>query len=119
MSNLQFTGTVHEVKETQQISDTFCKREFILTDNDENYPKFIIFELVKDNVDLINGIKAGQEITVSFNLEGRLWMNPKTNEERCFNSLKAWKIEPVGNAPAPKKAPKPKAPQGSADDLPF
>ena len=119
MSNLQFTGTVHEVKETQQISDTFCKREFILTDNDEKYPKFISFELVKDNVDLINGIKAGQEITVSFNLEGRLWMNPKTNEERCFNSLKAWKIEAVGNAPSPKKAPKQQEPEGDVQDLPF
>ena len=117
MSNLQFTGTVHEVKETQQISDTFSKREFILTDNDEKYPKFISFELVKDNVDLINGIKAGQEITVSFNLEGRLWMNPKTNEERCFNSLKAWKIEAVGNAPAPQ--PKAPAPVEATDDLPF
>ena len=118
MSSLQFTGIVHEVKETQQISDTFCKREFILTDNDENYPKFILFELVKDNVDLINDIGVGAMITVSFNLEGRLWMNPKTNVERCFNSLKAWKIEATEGAVQPQQAP-PQQEQGNADDLPF
>ena len=119
MSILQFSGVIHQIKETQQISETFCKREFILTDNDENYPKFINFELVKDNVDLIEPFKEGQEITVNFNLEGRMWTNPATDIERCFNSLKAWKIEAVANTQTPAPAPQSTPPTGTEQDLPF
>ena len=98
MNTLQFTGVIHQIKETQVISDTFSKREFILTDEHETYPKFINFELIKDNCDLIANHKVGQKITVNFNLDGRLWTNPKTNEERCFNTLKVWRIESLEDA---------------------
>ena len=118
MSNLQFTGTIHLIGETKQITDTFSKREFVVTDGADQYPKFINFELIKDNVDLVNGLKVGQEITVSFNLDGRIWTNPQ-GEDKFFNSLKAWKIEAVGNAPAPKKAPKQQEPEGDVQNLPF
>jgi len=97
MNTLQFTGTIDTIKETQQISDTFSKREFVLTDKNDKYPKFIAFELVKDNCVLLDEFKIGEEITVNFNLEGRKWTNPKTNEERTFNTLKVWKIEQGGN----------------------
>mgnify|MGYP003635541622 CR=1 FL=1 len=121
MSNLQFTGTIHKINDVQQISDTFSKREFVVTDGDDKYPKFINFELIKDNVDLLGTFKVGDSITVSFNLDGRSWINPKTNEERFFNSLKAWKIE-AGAESAKFVAPKPTkkvAPPEPVDDLPF
>jgi len=117
MSALQFTGTIDTIKETQQISDTFSKREFVLTDKDDKYPKFISFELVKDNCVLLDEYQTGQEVTVNFNLEGRKWMNPKTNEERTFNTLKVWKIESVGSAPAPIPAPAKASIENN--DLPF
>ena len=91
MSNLQFTGKIHRINETQQVTETFSKREFFVTDGAEQYPKFINFELVKDKCDLIDAFSIGQMVTVSFNLEGRLWVNPQ-GEEKCFNSLKAWKV---------------------------
>ena len=116
MSNLQFTGTIHLIGETKQITDTFSKREFVVTDGADKYPKFINFELIKDNVDLVNGLQVGQEITVSFNLDGRIWTNPQ-GEDKFFNSLKAWKIEAVGNAPVPQ--PKAPAKVEAGDDLPF
>ena len=97
MSNLTFTGTVNKLKEVQVISDKFRKQEIILTDNNDTYPKFINFEVTNDNCDLLAGIKEGQEVEVNFNLDGRLWTNPKTGEERCFNTLKIWKINVKGS----------------------
>lgn len=120
MSNLQFTGTIHKINDVQQISDTFSKREFVVTDENDKYPKFINFELIKDNVDLLGTFKVGDSVTVSFNLDGRSWVNPKTNEERFFNSLKAWRIEAgaVKQLTAPKTTKK-AAPPEPVDDLPF
>tara|TARA_R110000803_G_scaffold55610_1_gene112567 strand:- start:254 stop:598 length:345 start_codon:yes stop_codon:yes gene_type:complete len=112
-SILQFKGTIYQIKEVQQITDTFSKMEFILTDNAPEYAKFINFELVKDNISLLDNFAEGQEVTVNFNLEGRLWTN-KEGVEKCFNSLKAWKIEgetiPATEVPAPTV---------STEDLPF
>tara|TARA_R110002020_G_scaffold393411_2_gene603669 strand:- start:147 stop:485 length:339 start_codon:yes stop_codon:yes gene_type:complete len=112
MNTLQFTGTIDTIKETQQISDTFSKREFVLTDKDDKYPKFIAFELVKDNCVLLDEYQIGQEITVNFNLEGRKWTNPKTNEERTFNTLKVWKIDIKSSSVDAKTA-------TTESDLPF
>ena len=93
MSNiLQFKGMIHQIKEVQQITDTFSKKEFVVTDNAPEYAKFINFELVRDNISLLDNFIEGQEVTVNFNLEGRLWTN-KEGVEKCFNSLKAWKVE--------------------------
>ena len=116
MSNLTFTGTVNKLKEVQIISDKFRKQEIILTDNHEKYPKFINFEATNDNCDLLAEIKEGQEVEVNFNLEGRLWTNPKTNEERCFNTLRIWKINIKGSAE--QSAPAETKPNVTSD-LPF
>tara|TARA_R110002020_G_scaffold461179_1_gene680008 strand:+ start:48 stop:401 length:354 start_codon:yes stop_codon:yes gene_type:complete len=117
MSTFNFTGTIDTINETQVISETFSKREFVLTDNDENYPSFIAFELIKDNCNLLDNYKIGDKITVSFNLEGRKWLNPKTNIERTFNTLKVWKIEGQESAEPSLGVPKEASVQPSA--LPF
>ena len=117
MSKLQFSGVIHSVNDTQQITETFSKREFVVTDNAEQYAKYINFELVKDKCDLIDNFSIGQMVTIDFNLEGRLWVNPQ-GVEKCFNSLKAWKIEATEGAVQPQQAP-PQEEQGNAEDLPF
>ena len=66
---------------------------------------------------MIDSFTIGQMVTVDFNLEGRLWVNPQ-GVEKCFNSLKAWKIEATDGAIQP-QAPAPQQEQGNADDLPF
>ena len=114
MSNLTITGKIDKINATQQISDTFSKREFIIESGDK-YPQFINFELVKDKVELIDNFKIGDSITVHFNVDGRKWTNPKTNEERCFNSLKAWKIELDENVSNSENTPV----KASTEDLPF
>tara|TARA_R110000803_G_scaffold204425_1_gene270431 strand:- start:365 stop:715 length:351 start_codon:yes stop_codon:yes gene_type:complete len=116
MSNFQFSGSIHSIGETQQITDTFSKREFVITDNAEQYAKFINFELVKDKCDLMDNFTIGQMITVDFNLEGRLWVNPQ-DVEKCFNSLKAWKVV-LTEGVAQQDAPAQITPE-EADDLPF
>jgi len=120
------TGKLKVVNDTQQIKDTFRKREFVLTDDSSNYPQHISFQLIQDNCDLLNGMTEGEEVSLMFNIRGREWTSP-TNEIKYFNSLDVWKIErvgagsnpapnPVSAAPAPSQAPP--LPQ-EEDDLPF
>lgn len=121
---MKVTGKLLEIKETQQVSEAFKKRLFVL-EHAENpqYPEYVSFELIQDRCGLLDGFQPGQEVEVSFNLKGRKWINPE-GETKYFNSLQAWRIEaqsqpasqPPGEAPAP---PSTAAETGEEDALPF
>lgn len=120
------SGKLTVKKDTEQVTDKFRKREFVVTDESSQYPQEIIFQLVQDKVDLLDPFNEGEQIKVNFNLRGRRWTNPKTNETRFFNSLDAWRLEKEGNAapsgsdlpPMPTSEPA-NMPDDDSDDLPF
>jgi len=92
---MKLTGVITEIKESQQVTDTFKKRNFVVEyAENPQYPEYINFELIQDKCDLLDGFQLGQEVEVNFNLKGRKWINPE-GETRYFNSLQAWKIEGV------------------------
>lgn len=117
----KLTGVIKVIKGEVQVSSSFKKREFVVTDSSGMYPQDILFELAKDKCDMINTVSEGQEVEVSFNLRGREWVNPTTGEVRYFNTLDAWRIENVGSTPQPSAQPAASAPAGTSEeeDLPF
>lgn len=90
MYNLK--GSVCRIGETQQLSDSFKKRTFVIKDNSDKYPQTIEFETTQDRTDLLNGLSVGQEVEVTFFLRGREWTG-KDGSTRIFNTLDAWKVE--------------------------
>lgn len=117
----QLTGKLRVKKQTQQVTDSFKKREFVITDDSSNYPQHVLFQLIQDKCDLLDPFNEGEEVKVSFNLRGREWTNPKDGEVRFFNSLDAWKLEKVGGeagVPMPETIPD-ESFEESPDDLPF
>lgn len=111
--------------DTQQIKESFKKREFVISDEGSQYPQEIVFQLVQDKCDLIDPFEIGDEIKVNFNIRGRRWENPKTGEIRFFNSLDAWRLEKVSQEvtadnlpPMPSNEPA-NIDDSEADDLPF
>lgn len=99
-------GKVVEVFDTQNISNSFKKREFVLEyAENPQYPEFLKFEMIQDKCSLLDSIKPGETVDVYFNLKGRKWNDPNGGV-KYFNSLQAWKLEkdaaqPSGPSPAP------------------
>lgn len=122
---MDVTGTVKVKGDTQQVSEKFKKREFVITDNSSQHPQYIQFQLVQDKCELISQYPVGSEIKVHFNLRGREWSSPQ-GEVKYFNSLEAWRIEGVSNL-AVDKSSKSQAEKNAidcrgvdtGDDLPF
>lgn len=119
----QLTGLIKVINDTQEISEKFKKREFVVTDNSGQYPQDILLQLTQDRVGLIDGYQVGQQVTVSFNLRGREWTN-KEGKVVYFNSLDAWKVQApqdVNSAPPAMDTPPIEAVASSEgdDDLPF
>ena len=88
---MKITGTLKIKKDTQVVSESFSKREFVLTVVDGAFSNDILIQLTKDKVTLINDINIGDLLEVEVNLSGKCWVNPQ-GEEKYFNSLNAWKL---------------------------
>jgi single-strand DNA-binding protein len=126
MSELKLEGKLHKIFETQEISSSFKKREFVI-ETEDKYPQMVKFELTQDKCEEISSHNVGDMLAVHFNIRGREWTSPQ-NEIRYFVSLNAWRIEKVnvgvGEVPPVNESTlitsdvEPPADK-SADDLPF
>lgn len=125
-TTFKLTGVIHAIFPEQVVSDKFRKQEFVLKIEGDKFPNFPKFQAVNERIDLLQSFTTGDEITVSFDIQGKEYV--KGTETMYFTSLNAWKIE--GNS-APKTAngkpmtkvsdlPKETAqPTPVDDDLPF
>ncbi len=118
-------GTLHKKFETENKTNTFQAREFVLEVKDGNYPQMVKFQLTQDRCSLIDSANEGDQLKVHFDLRGREWNG------KYFTNLNAWRIEaatsagnaeaetappPAGNFPSVENEP----PQfDGQDDLPF
>jgi len=122
---MEIKGKVHEIGATQQVSETFKKRDLIVEyAENPTYPEYIRFEALQDKTALLDTFKAGDEVEVFFNLRGRPWTD-KTGKTSYFNSLVIWRINAVAAGAPAASTPAYAAPvdvsntSGEDDDLPF
>ena len=90
---MEITGKIKLIRDTQEVSSNFSKREFVVESSDQ-YPQLIQLELHQDKCDIIDAYHVGQEVVCSINLRGREWQSP-LGETKYFNTIVCWKIQPV------------------------
>jgi hypothetical protein len=90
---MELNVKIHSIGQTQKVSDTFSKREFVV-ETQEDYKQYLLLQVVKDKCDLLNNYKPGDSVSVSLNFKGRLWSDAN-GVEKCFNTLECWKITKV------------------------
>lgn len=88
---MEISGRVKMIANTQEVSNSFKKREVVIT-TEEKYPQHILIEFQQDKCDLLNGFQIGEQVKVSINLRGREWTNPQ-GEVKYFNSINGWRID--------------------------
>ena len=117
--NLEYTGKLIEKGKTNQISDKFKKREFVLEHTEivgqKEFTDTVKFQLTQDRCDLIESVTIGSEVKVSFNIRGNKW--ERDGKVNYFNNLDVWKIEVTteNNSVVENEVP----PIDDSDDLPF
>ena len=99
---MELQGTLKLIRDTQEVSASFKKREFVLT-TEGDYPQDIQLEMSQDKCDVLNVYKVGDKVKVGINIRGREWVNPQ-GEAKYFNTIVGWKIEKL---------------EGSDDELEF
>lgn len=127
---MELIGTIKHIFDEQRISDTFKKREMVLT-TDDQYPQQILVEFIQDKGSLLNSYQPGNKVKVSINIRGREWTNPQ-GQVKYFVSIQGWKIENMeqqpmaqnnsfqqSSTPMPDSKAYPDEPSIGDDDLPF
>ena len=93
----KFTGTIKVIQATQQVTEKFAKREFVVTDTTSMYPQDILFQATQDKCSMLDSYNVNDQVEVSFNLRGREWTSPQ-GEVKFFNTIEAWRIEKQGQS---------------------
>ena len=91
---MKLVGNLKIKKDAIQVSESFSKREFVLTVVDGAFSNDILIQLVKDKVTLINDINIGDMLEVETNLKGKEWNSP-SGEVKYFNSIECWKVTKI------------------------
>lgn len=125
--SFELEGKLIEKFDTQQVTGTFRKREFVVEKkevaNGREFIETIKFQLVQDRCDQLDNFHVGNPIKVNFNIKGRRW--EKNGNVNYFNNLEAWRLESAGepemrdDAPPPSEADFMIETDDANDDLPF
>ena len=91
------SGILKRIGKEKQVTATFKNRTFDIETVGDKYPQTLRFELSQDNCDIVDAYAVGQEIDISYNLRGREWQKTPEDDIVVFNTIVAWKIQPVGN----------------------
>ncbi|MBS1783765.1 MAG: DUF3127 domain-containing protein [Bacteroidetes bacterium] len=93
--SLEITGKLIVKYDTQQIKDTFKKREFVLDISEEVngtvYNNYAKLQLTQAKCDTLNEFNEGDILKVSFNIRGNRW--EKEGKVNYITSLDAWRVE--------------------------
>ena len=90
---VELKGTIKLIEQTQQVTDNFSKRDFVVTiDETSKYPQDIVIQAVNDRCGVLNNYSAGQAVIVRANLNGR------EAKGRYFNTLSLYTIELNNNS---------------------
>lgn len=87
----ELTGKVKLIMEPMTFASGFTKREFVVTDESGSYPQDIKIGCVRDRINALNALKAGDEVRVKFALRGRSW------NEKYYVDLDAVEIEKLNS----------------------
>jgi hypothetical protein len=118
MISTNVEGEVVSISDVKRFSDSFQKRELVLTNHSE-YNSELKIDFYNAKIDLISHLKVGDMVKVHINVFSRL--AEKTGS--YFNNVIGWKVE---DAVAPEKPQETKlqykasmCDDMSNDDLPF
>jgi hypothetical protein len=93
--SLEVTGKLAVKYDTQQVKESFKKREFVIELSEEIngnvYTNFAKMQLVQAKCDILDRYNVGDQIKVSFNLKGNRW--EKDGKVNYITNLDAWRIE--------------------------
>jgi len=94
MSNASVTGQVHVIEPTKTFGQKgFRKRMVVLEQTTSRFTNYLPMEFIGDSCDMVDNLKVGDTIKVSYRLTGRKWQRDEQSEVKFFLSAEAMEYE--------------------------
>ena len=102
MSDPTVRGSVHLIEETKTYGQKgFRKRLVVLEQPGDRFTNYVPVEFTQDRCDSVDGLSVGDEIEVTYKLNGRRWQKDSSSEVKFFVNVEAQRFQKVGGgAPA-------------------
>ncbi len=92
---MELLGKIKVIKPTNQVNDSFKKRELVIT-TEEQHPQHVLIEFVQDKCPVLDSYNIGENVRVFINVRGREVV--KDGEAKYYNQLQGWRIERTDSA---------------------
>jgi hypothetical protein len=99
MSDPQVAGKVHLIDETKTFGQKGFKKRLVVLEQDKGrFVNYVPIEFTNDNCDKADALSVGQEVVVTYRLNGRKWQRDPASEVKFFVNLEALSVSPKGSA---------------------
>jgi hypothetical protein len=90
MSEAKVSGVVHVIEETKSYGNKgFRKRLVVLEQDKGSFTNYVPVEFVRDSCESVDDLNVGDEIEVTYRLNGRRWQRDAASEVKYFLSAEA------------------------------
>ncbi len=97
MSDATVRGLVHLVEPTKTYGQNgFRKRLVVLEQDKGRFTNYVPLEFTNENCDTVDNLSVGDEIEVSYRLNGRRWQKDAKSEVKFFLNAEATRFSVVG-----------------------
>ena len=122
MSDAKVRGIVHVIEETKTYgSKGFRKRLVVLEQDNGRFPAYIPVDFIQDACDDVDQLNVGDDVEISYRLNGRKWQRDANSEVKYFLNAEATSFQVVGSksADGPPLPDESEAPALDDDEVPF
>ncbi len=101
MSDAKVKGIVHVIEDTKTFGQRgFRKRLVVLEQDNGRFQNFVPVEFLQDACDQVDGLNVGDEVEVTYRLNGRKWQRDPNSEVKFFLNLEATNYSVLSGAGA-------------------
>lgn len=99
MNDPQVTGKIHLIEETKTYGQKgFRKRLVVLEQDKGRFINYIPVEFTNDNCQRADELSVGQEVVITYRLNGRRWQRDPDSEVKFFVNVEAMNVTVSGGA---------------------
>jgi hypothetical protein len=90
MSDAKVSGVVHLIEETKTYGNKgFRKRLVVLEQDKGSFTNYVPIEFTRESCDSVDELNLGDEVEVTYRLNGRRWQRDEASEVKYFLSAEA------------------------------
>jgi hypothetical protein len=99
MSDAKVRGIVHLIEETKTYgAKGFRKRMVVLEQDKGSFTNYVPVEFTRDDCDSVDSLGVGDDVEITYRLNGRKWQRDEASEVKYFVSIEATRFDLMGGA---------------------